>query len=339
MSFNAGQAGLPSCVHERIVEAVNYWAPAKQSILTVPYTHNSFKEIGISIRQSIKTLMQIPDSHTVLIIPAGARYQFSQCAMFLGQHTNHVSYIISGYWSEMASNAAKRWLKVSEHDKSDVINDSNDGWVYYTDNETIEGVEFKDIPARSRLVSDMTSNILTRFVDWSVHDIVFASSQKNLGISGSCVVIVRKSLLIGGSNDVFSYSYADRLQSMHVTPCVLTWFTLYSMLKWYESQGGVREFEEKLNSVSNQLYSKLDSLPMFNNLVNPKWRSRVSIVFDLAEELSTQHFIDQSEKEGFMGLKGHKARGGIRVSLYNSVRRESVSDLTDFLEHYGKVHG
>jgi phosphoserine aminotransferase len=48
------------------------------------------------------------------------------------------------------------------------------------------------------LVSDMSSNLCTREIEWDHHAVVYASSQKNLGPAGLCVTIVRDDLVGAG---------------------------------------------------------------------------------------------------------------------------------------------
>jgi len=341
MNFNASQAELPSQVREQVVDAVNHWSPAKQSLLNISHTNPSFRALADDIQKRFRVMLNVPESHAILIIPAGARYQFSQCAMFLSQYTNHVKYILSGHWSKVAAKTAENWLKAecySFKNFQNVINDSNQSWVFYTDNETIEGIEFSKPPTHAKLIADMTSNIFTRHVNWGAHDIVFASCQKNLGISGSCVVVINKDLLANDREDIFSYRLAYQQRSLHVTPSILAWYTLHEMLKWYEESGGIAYFEKKVETLSNKLYSKLDNMPMVTNLIDDRWRSRVSVVFDLIDSLSTDHFLQIAEAEGFSGLRGHKFRGGIRISLYNSIHPTSVDELIKFMDYYGKKY-
>jgi phosphoserine aminotransferase len=50
-------------------------------------------------------------------------------------------------------------------------------------------------------------------------------------------------------------------------------------------------------------------------------------------------FLQAAEKEGLIALKGHRALGGIRASLYNAMPEEGVDKLTTFMREFEKTHG
>jgi phosphoserine aminotransferase len=131
-----------------------------------------------------------------------------------------MDYIITGGWSDKAAAEAER-LFGPEH--VNIVADSrkiNDGkfglipdestWkisqdaamVYYCDNETVEGVEFPGFPKSLEpgvngpiVVADMSSNILSRTIPIQNFSAIFFGAQKNLGIAGATVVVIKKSFL------------------------------------------------------------------------------------------------------------------------------------------------
>ena len=49
-------------------------------------------------------------------------------------------------------------------------------------------------------------------------------------------------------------------------------------------------------------------------------------------------FVQEATEAGFVGLKGHRSAGGIRVSAYNAVRPESIQELVRFMGEFASRH-
>ena len=47
----------------------------------------------------------------------------------------------------------------------------------------------------------------------------------------------------------------------------------------------------------------------------------------------------RSEREGMIGVKGHRTTGGFRISMYNALPLESVKAITDLMKHFAQKKG
>ena len=243
INFSASQGNIPSEVTQKFIQAVQNWPPTSQSILSLSHTHDSFKDMKSQLYCLLRENLDIPESHEILILPAGARYQFVQCALFAKQYTHQLNFLITGYWSNLAFEVSKHWIDVSQYDLSTIQDMDVNTPIYYTSNETIDGIELLNSVKGHHLICDMTSNIMTYPIDYSNHDIIFASTQKNLGIAGSSLVIIRKNLLKNEPERlILDFNDAYNKNSSHVTPNIINFYILLEMMKWYQKQGGLSYF-------------------------------------------------------------------------------------------------
>ena len=137
-----------------------------------------------------------------------------------------LDYLVTGSWSLKASQEASNILGPLGQDFVNVVDARQDGkfgaippenkwnlsanhkgesaFVYFCDNETVDGVEFTEFPKILKsgkdqyeriVVADMSSNFLSRRVDVNNYGVIFGGAQKNVGITGVTLVIIRKDLL------------------------------------------------------------------------------------------------------------------------------------------------
>jgi phosphoserine aminotransferase len=223
-------------------------------------------------------------------------------------------------------------------------------YVHITANETIHGVEFRpvdgidapdvgDVP----LVADFSSSIASEPLDVSKYGVIYAGAQKNLGPVGITVVIVRRDLLErAGQNraDVFDYRSHLKGESMLNTPPTWNWYMLGLNVKWMLAEGGVAEFARRNAEKSSTLYSAIDaSGGYYRNEVNPAVRSRMNVPFFLHDEALDKPFLSEAKAAGLMALKGHRALGGMRASIYNAMPVEGVKALAAFMKDFQSRHG
>lgn len=134
--------------------------------------------------------------------------QFSAVCMNLMGRTGVADYLVTGSWSAKAFKEAQKYGKANLAfpkpekfttiaDQSGWKLDPNASYVYYCDNETVDGVEFGFVPETNGvpLVCDMSSNFMSRPVDVSKFGLIFAGAQKNVGPAGITVVIIREDLI------------------------------------------------------------------------------------------------------------------------------------------------
>jgi len=216
--------------------------------------------------------------------------------------------------------------------------------VYYTGNETVHGVEFQFIPEVGDvpLVTDMTSNLLSRPLDVSCFGVIFAGAQKNLGPSGLVIVIIREDLIgYAGKNIPSMYDYAVHVRehSMFNTPPTFAWYITGLVLQWVKRTGGVREMERRAICRSEKLYQFIDASGFYHNAVATDCRSRMNVPFLLANEGLNQTFIKEAKARGLTALAGHRNVGGMRASIYNAMPEEGVDRLIEFMGGFEKRYG
>ena len=298
----------------------------------------------------------MPDSHRILFLQGGASSQFAMVPMNLLGKNNSADYIHTGIWSGKAIKEAQRFGNVniaasSEADSFLTIPDRANwqlsdkaAYVYYTDNETIGGLEFPALPEVGDvpLVSDMTSNFLSRPIDISKFGVIIAGSQKNIGPAGLVIVIVREDLIgnAGGSiPSLYDYAIQNKEKSLYNTPPTFTWYMAGLVFKWVKEQGGIKAMKENSLSRSGQLYDAIDSSEYYANPVRPEFRSRMNVPFTLRDEELNGAFLDQARDLGMVELKGHRSVGGMRASLYNAMPEKGVTVLLDFMKEFAVSHG
>jgi len=219
-------------------------------------------------------------------------------------------------------------------------------YVHYTDNETVNGVEFKFVPdAKGKLlVCDASSNFCTRAIDWEKHACVYAGAQKNVGPSGNCVVIVREDLL-GTALPLCPTAMDWKIQSdagsMYNTPATYPIYVMGLMMKYMKEQGGIAHFEKLAEQRSTMLYELMSNSGGFYKApVDPSCQSRVNIPFLVKDDDAelTKKFLAAAEAENLAALAGHRSVGGCRASLYNSLPVEGVARLCAFMKRFQEAH-
>jgi phosphoserine aminotransferase len=212
-------------------------------------------------------------------------------------------------------------------------------YLHITTNETIAGTQWHNIPydCGVPLVADMCSDILSRVLDFNKFDLVYASAQKNLGAAGVNIVVVNKNIL-GKVNraipTVLDYRNHIREESMLNTPPVFAVYVAMLTLRWIKNKGGVAAMEHLNNAKAKLFYDVLDALPVFTGPVAKEDRSKMNAVFIIKNAALEKEFLELCNKEGMVGVKGHRSVGGFRVSMYNALPIESVKAITDLMKHF-----
>ncbi|HET9431686.1 MAG TPA: 3-phosphoserine/phosphohydroxythreonine transaminase, partial [Chitinophagaceae bacterium] len=217
-------------------------------------------------------------------------------------------------------------------------------YLHITTNETIAGTQWQELPYGYGipLVADMSSDILSRQLDFNRFDLIYAGAQKNMGAAGVNLVVVNKNIL-GKVNrtipTILDYRNHIREKSMLNTPPVFAVYVAMLTLRWLKQQGGVRAIEKINNTKAQLLYDTLDSLPIFKLPVARDDRSKMNVVFLIENSILEKEFLEACKNEGIIGIKGHRSVGGFRASLYNALTLDSVTVLTDLLKSFARQHG
>ncbi|MBS0290067.1 MAG: 3-phosphoserine/phosphohydroxythreonine transaminase [Proteobacteria bacterium] len=354
-NFGAGPACLAGEVLNQIKADIPDWYDG-MSVMELSHRLPVFMDLTQMIEQDLRDLLQIPEDFAVLFMHGGARSQFSAVPLNLLNKASNADYLVTGTWSDLAYTEGKKYCQAhcvatSQGNqftqiplKEEWTFSEISPYVHYTDNETIHGVEFHEPPncQGKWLASDMTSNILTKPIQFDNYGVIYASAQKNLGISGITVVIVRKELL-GFAHpytpSILNYEVYQQSQSLFNTPPMFCWYVLGLVLKWTKQQGNCQALAQKCLQKSAMLYEVIDSSDFYTNPVYKPHRSRINIPFRLPNEALETLFIKEANDLGLKQLKGHKALGGCRVSLYNAMPLQGVALLVEFMKAFEKKYG
>ncbi len=355
-NFSAGPAPLPHEVLQQARDEMMNWQNVGASVMEVSHRGKAFLAVAHEAEKDLRDLLKIPDNYKVLFLQGGARGQFAAVPLNLKGDKTSADYVNSGYWAQSAIKEAQRYLDVNivadGKDRAFNAMPAEDQWrmskdaayLHYTPNETIGGLEFSSIPETGDvpLVADMSSNILSGPIDVSRFGVIYAGAQKNIGPAGLTVVIVRDDLLGRGSlmcPAVLDYKLQAGNDSMYNTPPTFAWYLAGLVFKWLKKQGGLEAINALNERKANKLYAQIDGSGFYQNPVDPKWRSRMNVPFTLIRPELDATFLAESEQEGFRYLKGHKAVGGMRASIYNAVPESHVDALIDFMKEFERRYG
>lgn len=345
-NFAPGPAMLPETVMKQAQQEFLDWHGTGMSIMEVSHRGKEFKIIVEETERDFRDLLRIPDNYHVLFLQGGARLQFSMVPMNLLNGKKQAVYADTGIWSRYAIEEAKHYCDVKVVTTLDSKNwdlPKTAAYLYYVDNETIDGVEFPEIPnVDLTLVNDMSSNILSRAFDVSRFGLVFACAQKNIAPAGLTLVIVRddllKSQLFPGTPSMLRYDIHAKEKSLWNTPPTFAWYMAGLTFKWMKANGGVEAMEKINRRKAEKLYQFIDKSEFYSNSVEPRYRSRMNVPFNVADEKLIEPFLQQAEKNGLMNLKGHRLVGGMRASIYNAMPEAGVDALIEFMRDFEKKH-
>lgn len=355
-NFNAGPAILPKEVYEEVCEAVTNYKNSGLSILEIGHRTKMFQEVVDEAISLLKDLMQLDDEHEVLFLHGGASTQFFQVPMNLLDESATAAYTDTGVWGAKAIKEAKLFGKVdvvcSSKDKNYTylpkqfdVNPSS-AYLHVTTNNTIYGTQWQDLSLFYNkgvpLVADMSSDVLSRQLDFNKFDLIYAGAQKNIGAAGANVIVINKRCL-GKVKRIIPtmLDYRNHIEagSLLNTPPVIAIYICMLTLRWLKNIGGVAEAEKRNDAKANLFYNTMDSLPIFKGTVAKEDRSKMNACFVMNDAALESEFLDLCKNEGMVGVKGHRSVGGFRISMYNALPIESVKVLTDLMKHFAEVKG
>jgi phosphoserine aminotransferase len=354
-NFSAGPSAFPESVLLQAQQEMLEWRDSGMSVMEMSHRGKHFSLIAEELESDLRTLLAVPENYKVLFLQGGASAQFSLIPQNILNGKTKACYLNTGAWSEKAIKDAAAYCDVvisasSENTKFTTIPeaaswaiDSEAAYLHYTSNETIHGVEFQSCPDSKGLplVSDMSSNILSRKIDVSQYGLIYAGTQKNMGPAGVTVVIVRDDLVGHAPKtvpSVFNYAEQAKNQSMLNTPATYSWYLAGLVLKWLKEQGGVEAIEQRNIAKAAKLYQAIDQSALYSNPVEIASRSRMNVPFILADESLDKPFLAAAEANGLFELKGHRSVGGMRASIYNAMPEAGVQALIDFMAEFERSH-
>ena len=362
-NFGAGPGALPVPVLEAAREALCELPGAGATILEISHRSPQFEAIIAEAEANLHALLGIDDDWAVLFLQGGAQQQFALIPInFLAGSGRCAEYVVSGYWSRKAhaeaastGTSAVLWDGAAEHYRRmprpdelalSATRRANAAYVHYTANETVQGIQFCELPDFGPLpaICDASSELLSRPLPLARCAMIYASAQKNLGPAGVTVVIARRDLLERSPPNLhamFDYRRLAATRSLLNTPPVFAVYVVLLMTRWLRDEvGGPEAMARRNRSKSQALYRVLDESGGFYRAhAHSDSRSCMNVTWRLAEPALEPRFLEQAVAAGFIGLGGHRAVGGLRASLYNAVSLESCRRLAEFMEEFQRCYG
>jgi phosphoserine aminotransferase len=352
-NFNSGPSILPQPVLDQASIAIHDFNNTGLSILEIGHRTSHFQEVLNNAIDSVKKLMQLDDQYEVLFLHGGATTQFMQVPMNLLDNNKTAAYCDNGIWGNKAIKEASLFGNVvvagSSADKNhtyipkDLQFTDTASYLHITTNNTVEGTQWHQYPTTNiPLVADMSSDIFSRPVDFKKFSLIYAGAQKNMGAAGVNMLVIKKDILGKIQRripTIMNYQKHIEAGSLMNTPPVFAVYVSMLTLKWIEEEGGLIEMGKRSTERASLLYNTLDSLPLFKTYVAKEDRSEMNAVFFIEDEILQNLFLDECKQAGFIGVKGYRTVGGIRVSMYNALPLSSVQAMTDLLKSFAAKHG
>jgi len=354
-NFCAGPATLPLPVLEKARDELLDYQGLGMSVMEISHRSAAFDELANKTEACLRRLLSISDDYAVLFLAGGATTQFAQVPLNLASPDHTGAYIVDGSWSKKAFGTAQRLglahLAASSEDTGFKSIPGEDEWnlegkhayLHYVSNETISGVQFPQPPeSELTLVSDMSSDILSRPVDVNKFGVIYAGAQKNIGQAGITLVVVRKDLLRDLSPvvpDLQSWKTQHKQGSRLNTPPTYAWYMAGLVFEWIEATGGVKQMAALNQHKADTFYQYLDQSTFYRNDIPSRFRSYMNIPFQIVDESLHGQFIAEAEVEGLSSLKGHRSVGGMRASIYNAMPIEGIEALISFMKEFESKTG
>ncbi|BCL60782.1 3-phosphoserine/phosphohydroxythreonine aminotransferase [Desulfomarina profundi] len=349
-NFSPGPATLPYEVLVQAGKDVVNFQETGIGLIEISHRSREFMAVAEEAEKNLRELMEIPDNYKVLFLQGGASSQFFMIPMNLLGNGKKATYLNTGTWAKKAIKEAKlfgeidvpysseenSFNRVPTQDEYTVAEDSE--YLYFVSNNTIYGTQFPEFPETEKmLISDMSSDILSRKIDISRFGLIFAGAQKNLGPAGVTIVIIRDDLLERTPQNtptMLKYkTHADKGSMFNTPPC----FAIYAVgevLKWLKKQGGVAAMEEINREKATLIYDVIDSTDYYIGHAEKESRSLMNISFNLPTAELEAKFIAEAATIGLNGLKGHRSIGGCRASIYNAFPRDGIVKLVEFMKQF-----
>jgi phosphoserine aminotransferase len=355
-NFNPGPAALPLSVLEQIREEFLDYKGTGMSIAEISHRSKQFEEVVNEAVSRTRRLLRMGDEFQVLFIQGGASLQFTMVPMNIAVPGKPLDYINTGTWSNKAIKEAKILKKdvrviASSEDKNfsyipgNYEVDKDAAYLHFTSNNTIKGTQWSDFPKAGEvpLVSDMSSDIMSRPFDVKPFGLIYAGAQKNIGPAGTALVIIRDDMIKRIPADVpamLKYTSFSESNSLYNTPSCFTIYTINLVLKWLEETIGGLEAMEKINrEKAKLLYDTIDRSGFYRGTAEKDSRSLMNVTFRLPTEELEAKFVAEAQKAGLGGLKGHRSVGGCRASIYNATGLDAMEALVEFMTDFEKKAG
>ena len=351
-NFNPGPSTLPLEVLKKAQNEFLDFQGTGMSIMEISHRSPEYDAVHNRAIASAKALMGLDDSYKILFVGGGASTQFAHIPLNFLEKEQTAAYVDTGTWSTKAikeaglfgnvhlagSSKADEYIFIPKAEELDIPVAA--AYLHITTNNTIKGTQYYYIPETGDvpLIADMSSDILSKQLDFSKFSMIYAGAQKNLGPSGVTMIVIKDSMLDrikDGVPTMFDYRTQASKNSLFNTPPVFPIYIVNLVLDWIIEQGGLEAIENVNQKKKDTVYNLIDLYPdFFRGTVKKESRSWMNVTLRLPSEELEQKMIVEGKAAGFIGLKGHRSVGGIRVSIYNSMTLEGAEKVADFMKHF-----
>ena len=350
-NFGAGPCILPQEVFKQASQAVLNFKDGL-SILEISHRTPEFESVVDETVKLIKELMDVPSGYSVVLLQGGASLQFSMVPMNLLPDGGTAAYLETGVWANKAIKEVKVFGTANTVASSkesnftyvpkDYVIPEDSAYFHCTSNNTIYGTELYNFPSTNvPVVCDMSSDIMSRVIDVSQFDLIYAGAQKNIGPAGLTIAIVKDEIL-GKSGrklpSMLDYKVHIEAGSMYNTPPVFSIYVAMLNLRWLKAKGGVAAIEKENTAKAEALYREIDRNPLFKGTCAVEDRSRMNVCFVMENPELEKPFLKFAEENGIEGIKGHRSVGGFRASIYNALPITSVHALIELMQIFAEKH-
>jgi phosphoserine aminotransferase len=350
-NFSAGPSILPTEVFEKAAAAVLDLNNTGLSILEISHRSKEFVAIMEEARALVLELLDLENKgYQVLFLQGGASLEFLRVPQNLMKVGGKAAFLDTGVWANGAIKVAQDFgeaviIASSKQENynyipTDYTIPTDADYFHCTSNNTIYGTQMKTFPNTNvPIVCDMSSDIFSRSMDYSIFDLIYAGAQKNMGPAGTTLIIVKEAIL-GKTNrtlpNILNYQQHIAKESMYNTPPVFAIYTSLLTLQWLKSKGGIAGIEQLNEAKANLLYTEIDRNPYFEGVANKADRSLMNVTFTLVHPDHKETFDQLCQSANISGLNGHRSVGGYRASIYNAMPIESVAVLVATMQEFEK---
>jgi phosphoserine aminotransferase len=353
-NFNPGPSTLPLEVLEQVQKELLDYKGTGMSIMEHSHRGKAYDEVHEQAMSLVREIFGVGDDYHVLFLTGGASSQFFMIPMNFLQDGHPAAYVDTGSWSAKAIKEAQMLgntvvaasSKEEEYRRipsmSEIKFTTDSCYLHITTNNTIKGTQFHRIPETGNvpLIADMSSDIASRTMDFTRFDMFYAGAQKNLGPSGVTLVVMKDDLLLKGKDGLptmLTYKTHAEKKSLYNTPPTFGIYIMKLVLEWIKGQGGLAAVEKVNEQKKDAVYGLMDTYPdYFKGTADKDSRSWMNITLRLPSEELEKKLIAEATEAGFVGLKGHRSVGGIRVSLYNAMTLDGAQKVAEFMENFKK---
>ena len=356
LNFSAGPAALPESVLRQAADEMLDWHSSGMSVMEMSHRGKEFIAIHAECEALLRELLAIPTNYKVLFMQGGAIGENAIVPMNMLRGRTSADYVNTGEWSKKSMKEAGKYAAVnvvasSEGTRFDRVPkretwrlDPNAAYVHICANETIGGVEYHFVPdvGDVPLIADVSSNIMSRPLDVSKFGLIYGGAQKNIGPAGLTIVVVRDDLLGGAlpiTPSAFNYAEQAASDSMLNTPPTYAIYIAGLVFNWIKARGGLVAMEAYNRKKAAVLYDFLDATAFYSSPIQREDRSLMNVPFKLKDDALDAAFLKGAEAQGMVQLKGHRAVGGMRASIYNAMPVEGVQALVAYMKEFERSHG